>query len=522
MLKKSFFLDKKYIIISLSIILLSSILSFFFNQYVYDGHHHGLMFSNALDLINLKKPYKEIFIQYGLLTTIIHAMSLYIFGKFIFSLHIITIIFYLSSIFVIFKIIEKIVNVKYAVLGIFALVSNHPFPVLPWSNYIAFFFITISIFFFLKKNNYSLLLAGFCLGLCVLSRQDYFIAIFTTLTTYMFVCFFFERSINKFKNIIKLLSGFLIPLSFFFLYLVYFDLFDKWIKYLLLPTFYLEYSNVSISEYIINFIKFFLSKSFINYINEPQYLLISLILISNSFLSIIFLVQKKFNLFFVAVLSLFLSSVGISTELFRLYTSVSIGIVSLMYFISRIKSDDLKNLCIFLILITSFFSFLFYPTGNYISFNKINIFQQNQKPSSELFKFKKWLPHQVDALNQISRIRNDLLFNCKIKFGENLTFNTYFTNILNLERVKIIPYVKSDSKNSLMHKYFDNGFVSKINQLIIEENIILIISENNDSFDEGNIKFNDNYKFEIVNLNKINQKPFVAKFYYPKKCYSKS
>ena len=95
MLKKSFFLDKKYIIISLSIILLSSILSFFFNQYVYDGHHHGLMFSNALDLINLKKPYKEIFIQYGLLTTIIHAMSLYIFGKFIFSLHIITIIFLL-------------------------------------------------------------------------------------------------------------------------------------------------------------------------------------------------------------------------------------------------------------------------------------------------------------------------------------------------------------------------------------------------------------------------------------------
>ena len=152
MLKKSFFLDKKYIIISLSIILLSSILSFFFNQYVYDGHHHGLMFSNALDLINLKKPYKEIFIQYGLLTTIIHAMSLYIFGKFIFSLHIITIIFYLSSIFVIFKIIEKIVNVKYAVLGIFALVSNHPFPVLPWSNYIAFFFITISIFFFFKKK----------------------------------------------------------------------------------------------------------------------------------------------------------------------------------------------------------------------------------------------------------------------------------------------------------------------------------------------------------------------------------
>jgi len=519
---KNFFFEKKYIIISLLIILLSSFLSIFFNQYVYDGHHHGLMFSNAHDLLNSKNPYKEIFIQYGLLTTIIHASALSIFGKFIFSLHVVTIIFYSLSLFFIFKIIKKIANDKYATLAIFTLVANHPIPVLPWSNYIAFFFVIISIFFFLKKNNYSFLLAGLFLGLSVLSRQDYFLAIFTTLILYVFVYLNFEKSITKFKNIVKLIFGFLFPLIFFFLYLVYYDLFDSWKKYLLLPTFYLEYANISISEYIVNFVKFFLSKSFVNYINEPQYLLISFILISNSFLSINFLLQKKFNLFFIAILSLSLSSIGISTELFRLYTSVSLGVITMMYFFSKIKSDDLKNLFFFLILATSFFSFIFFPKGNYVSFNKIIISQQNQTPSSEFFKFNKWLPVQVKALDQIKNLRSNLLLNCKIKFAENLTFNTYFTNILNLERVKIIPYVKSDSKNSIMHNYFDNGFVLKINQLIKEQNIILIISENNHSFDEGNVEFNDNYEFKIINLSEANQKPLVAKFYYPKKCYSRS
>ena len=54
------------------------LISFFFlySVYVvkhhYDGHHIGLVYSNAIDLINGKIPYKEIFIQYGFLKTIIH------------------------------------------------------------------------------------------------------------------------------------------------------------------------------------------------------------------------------------------------------------------------------------------------------------------------------------------------------------------------------------------------------------------------------------------------------------------
>ena len=161
MLEYNFFLKKKYIFFALLLILSASLFSIFFYQYVYDGHHHGLMFSNAVDLIDLKKPYKEIFIQYGLLTTIIHALSLQIFGKFIFSLHIVTTIFYAFSLFFIFLIIKKITNEKYALMAIFAVVANHAIPALPWSNYIAFFFITLGILFFVYKNIHSYYLTGF-------------------------------------------------------------------------------------------------------------------------------------------------------------------------------------------------------------------------------------------------------------------------------------------------------------------------------------------------------------------------
>ena len=44
--------------------------SIFILRYFVDGHHIGLMYSNSIDLINGKLPYKEIFIQYGILTTI--------------------------------------------------------------------------------------------------------------------------------------------------------------------------------------------------------------------------------------------------------------------------------------------------------------------------------------------------------------------------------------------------------------------------------------------------------------------
>ena len=75
-----------------------SIYSIYIVSYHYDGHHIGLVYSNALDLINGKHPYKEIFIQYGFLTTLVHASILILFDNKVIFLSIFTVIFYSFSI----------------------------------------------------------------------------------------------------------------------------------------------------------------------------------------------------------------------------------------------------------------------------------------------------------------------------------------------------------------------------------------------------------------------------------------
>ena len=147
-----------------------AILVFFYSvyiiQYHYDGHHIGLMYSNAIDLNNSKLPYKEIFIQYGILTTFIHSVILNIFDNKIFFISLTTIIFYISSILLISETVKNLINKKYGFLCFFLLIANHPIPWLPWSNYLAFFFISLSLFLLSIKNRYNYLIGFFFLLLC--------------------------------------------------------------------------------------------------------------------------------------------------------------------------------------------------------------------------------------------------------------------------------------------------------------------------------------------------------------------
>ena len=76
----------KYNLLNILTLFSFLIYSAVFIRYHYDGHHIGLQYSNALDLLNGKKPYKEIFIQYGILTTFIHSFILKIFFNKIFRI----------------------------------------------------------------------------------------------------------------------------------------------------------------------------------------------------------------------------------------------------------------------------------------------------------------------------------------------------------------------------------------------------------------------------------------------------
>ena len=67
-------------------------------QFTDDGYHWGFIFSNALDIINGKIPFKEIFIEYGIFSTVIHSITLLIFKKNLLSLIAVTSLLYSLSI----------------------------------------------------------------------------------------------------------------------------------------------------------------------------------------------------------------------------------------------------------------------------------------------------------------------------------------------------------------------------------------------------------------------------------------
>ena len=510
MRKKDLIINDKSLLFLFSLIILNFFFSIYFLSHIYDGHHQGLMFSNAIDILKGKKPYSEIYIQYGLLTTIIHAVTLKIFGIKVFFLNILTIVLYLFSIFLIYKITYKITNGKYALISSISLLFCHPLVWLPWANYIAFFFIVLSLFFLINKKNFFIF--GLSLSLSALSRQEFLLPIVISLfLTYL--CFIKIRINN-----LQILKGFFAPFLIFFVYLLFSGTFLDWLKTLNLINLYLSEKELTITNYVINYIIFFLKDSFFNFINYPQYTLISIILISNTILSIYFFYTKNINLFFISILSIFLSIVAINLEIFRLYTSVSIGIITLCYFLYK-SHFFLNSILLLTIIFISSFSIIFYPTGNNDIFKISNLYNNYVLPKQPKLKLMKIEPYRAKYLNNLDFINNEIKKKCNITYLENLTFDSFLNNIFDYDRVKLHPYINSNTKDLSLTTYFDVNFVKKINKEIKNKNILLLVTEDNLKYSIGNIFITSDYNYSEVNINNFFEKPKILKFYYPKKCF---
>ena len=108
---------KNLSLINLLTVLIFFIYSIIIIRYQYDGHHIGLIYSNSIDLLNGKLPYKEIFIQYGILTTIINSIILSIFDTKIFFISFFNSIFYFLGVLFISKTVNNFTNLKLSFLA---------------------------------------------------------------------------------------------------------------------------------------------------------------------------------------------------------------------------------------------------------------------------------------------------------------------------------------------------------------------------------------------------------------------
>ena len=492
------------------------ILNFFFYSLlfytnIHDPHHHGLMFSNAIDLLSGKYPYKEIFIQYGLLTTFLHAVVIKIFGYEVIYLNFFTILIYSLTILILFNIVKILTNEKYAFFSTLIILFNHPIIWLPWSNYISFFFITLGIYFFIQKKFSDNYLSGFFFALAVLSRQDYFIGLFIFLFFLIVSKLIFEK-----KFYFKIITFFFFPFLIFFSYLYYFDLLNYWQKIIYLPSIYLENSNTNFFLLFYNFINFFIFNVFFNFINQPQYILILIILIFNVVWLFKSLFNKNLNQTLLHFFPLAMVFTSLNFELFRLYTSVSIGILSLISYIYFLKNKDLKFFLNFILIFFSIFSLFFYPNGGNNVFNKKNFNIQNS--NIKFLKFTKISINENFLYNEILNFKEQIDNNCNIEYYDNLTFNTFISPLLGFKRMKVIPYVKNDDKNTKLVTYYDINFIENINVQMINQNIVILSSEDNLNYDFGQIIVPKNYSYKKILSKDNSDKPFYYFFYYPSKC----
>jgi len=203
-------------ILFLFIIFIYFLNAIFISRNVFSNHVFWLL-NEASQLLHGYSPYKQIVMLYGIGTPIINAFSLYIFGNNIFSIFLISNIFYFLSIFFTLLIAYKL---KFSFIDnlflILILINIHPIPEVPWSSSFVYLPIILSLYFILENKKINFFFSGICLALACLVRETVLIS-----ATIIFFFIIYE-SIFKHKNLINLkfyILGFIFPLATFVIYM---------------------------------------------------------------------------------------------------------------------------------------------------------------------------------------------------------------------------------------------------------------------------------------------------------------
>jgi len=459
-------------------------------SYVYDVMHHGQIFSNALDIIMGKTPYKEIFIQYGFLGTLINSFALYVSNLNSISIIFILSIFYFCSVVLIGLSTASLTNSTYMVLAIIVFLFNHPVPWYPWPNYIAFFFLIFSVFIFEENNLIKLFFSGIFFSFACLVRENFLYFVVPSMIIINILIYIFNKKINR--NL-AFVSGFLLPILIFIIYLISNNLLETWLIYQELPFVYLKGTNLSLLIYIKEFIIFFIFKVIFNIINEPQYIPILFILVINS-LSLIkqILIKKERNLKIIIFSLLCLSStiVSISYELFRLYTSVIIGLPVVFYQISKLKKQENKFIFCFILMFISFYSFLYFPNGNAKFYKNTDTINSYTSKEIKYFRSQKWTKNTWDNLNYIRNIESKIKKKCNVEYVLNLTPNTYYLSVSTMKRLQL-KGVLVNNLGEEFRTFLEKDLYHKVLNEIKKNNVYIYSIENNE---KRFIDYLDDYK----------------------------
>ena len=439
-------------------------------QYNYDPHHWGLMLSNAKDLFEGKLPYKDIYIQNGFLTTVIHTFSYWLFGKNLFSIIFITGLAYSIGVWLIYLVslaVSK--SLKIALFSAFICFLVHPIAIYPWSNYISFPFFMAGIFFISneKINSKNYFLSGLFFGIAILSREAIAPPIIFSLILSSLFDYFDEKKglLNFLKLKIYLVIGLVLPITIFLIYLSTYNLVEYWHKLSWgVPKIFstILFPGSAGPEGLIKFLNTLIDRFLLL---DFRWIFFFLLLSVNFFILINKLANKEkffntpsLNFIFISSLLGISSSLHIP-EIFRLATISSVGVITLFIFLDRFKHF---NIIFFLFACTLGATFLTLNTGNYFypsSDLRKNTFSLN---SIEYFKGQKWPIKTIHYYENIDKdLKNIIILNCGIQYHYNDSPDSFLQVISPFRQYQISPFAQRGFFNDLRP---DLDFKSKITQ----------------------------------------------------------
>lgn len=396
-------------------------------KFVTDPHHWGLMLSNVTDLIAGRIPYKEIFIQYGILTTIIHT-SAFLITDTLLSIVIITGVCYGIGIVIMSRLIYRLSkNIYYSIASMIICTILHPLAIYPWSNYIAFPFIILGLYglIFDLQKKYIIALSGIALGMSVLARENLFLPLLLMILIATLIDLLSYKKISR--NLVLYIISFVSPIAIFLIYIYLNDLMKFWyVSGFLLPKYYMAeiFPNINSWRIFNTFINTFVS-GLVQF--DPRWYILTLILIANIAIITKNLIRFEYNdapYIKIAIFSVILCAGAIHlTEIFRLATGFIIGITSILYFASKYR---IVKYIVFVTVLFSISTTINGNSGNYYlptsTQEKENIVVENG-----YFKNQKW---PLAVTNYYSNIYEDLKRIQKLKCGIEFHYNSTSDNFI--------------------------------------------------------------------------------------------
>ncbi len=458
-----------------------------------DAHHWGLMYANAADLNRGLIPYKEIFIQYGYLTTLIQSLSLNIFGNTVVSVGIITGVFYSANIYLSYCLWRKILNKWPSALSSVLMFLVHGYIIYPWSNYFSYTFFLISLLFLtaLPQKRYQYLLAGVFFALSFLARQS----IFPLAPIYLyFLLIYIASEEDKRKlhiiNIGMFHVGMVGIVGTFLLYIFRESAFEDWIN----QSFVIKefYKGFLTPKVLLNFLR----SITLPFTSDGRLSLYSLVFFNALviFSRIGFLVGskkiKEFKeqvrdldnaLFLFSSVTLFgyLQSLHIY-EIFRLQSSSSLGFGLLIFSLCKLSKrfEQWQRIALVVPFVSLFLylfqTLLFHQTSSvYNPWNSALLVTHELKQPENIEMLRNKMYDEKTRIYYQTLAKTISSYDCKLEYLVNFTKNSYVPLLSkSFERVQRSPFYDGSLSNIVFKDEQD-----KISQLFIQGKAILITPE---------------------------------------------